>query len=212
MVGGGGGGGGSNGVFIIWCGYHLVWSGHLVWSSSGMVIVWCGHHVVWYSMVRSSIVIVWCYVNCIVALHSKLRDAAIIPISLHDATNLRSWEQDDPVGAVCRQIAFAAQLVAPTSFDTFRVHVSRVDIETWLGDLPCILLVDELNKQVALTDRSHPKCTEIGTFLKEVFLKPMNRYLIFSSHTIFVNSMLSYCMDSTNGRQIQIRQLPLIAG
>ena len=147
-------------------------------------------------MVRSSIVIVWCYVNCIVALHSKLRDAAIIPISLHDATNLRSWEQDDPVGAVCRRIAFAAQLVAPTSFDTFRVHVSRVDIETWLGDLPCILLVDELNKQVALTDRSHPKCTEIGTFLKVFFEAHESLLNIQFAHNFCeVNAFLLYGLN-----------------
>ena len=145
------------------------------------------------------------------ALHLKLPDAAIICISLNNATELSSWEPDDPVGAVCRRIAFAAQLVASTLFDTFRVHVSRVDIETWLGGLPCILLVDELNGLAALRDRSHPKCTEIGTFLMEVFLKPVNRYLIFSSHTVSLNSRLSDCIDSSHGRQIQIRQLPLIA-
>ena len=87
------------------------------------------------------------------ALKSKLPDAAILRISLNDATNLSSCEQNDPVGAVCRQIAFAAQLVAPTSFNTFHVHVSRDDIQTWLRDRPCMLLVDELNKLTALTDR-----------------------------------------------------------
>ena len=116
------------------------------------------------------------------ALKSTLPDAAIIRISLNDATNLSSWEKNDPVGAVCRRIAFAAQLVAPTSFNTFRVHVSRDDIQTWLGDLPCMLLVDESNKLMTLTDRSHSKCAKICTFLK-VFLKPVNRYFIFSSHS-----------------------------
>ena len=62
------------------------------------------------------------------ALKSTLPDAAIIRISLNNATNLSSWEKNNPVGAVCRWIAFAAQLVAPTSFNTFRVHVSRDDI------------------------------------------------------------------------------------
>ena len=44
---------------------------------------------------------------------------------------------------------------------TFSVHVSRDDIQTWLGDLPCMLLVNDLNQLVALTDRSHLKCANI---------------------------------------------------
>jgi hypothetical protein len=146
------------------------------------------------------------------SLKVKHPDAAVVRISFNDATDLEWWEQEDPVGAICRRVAFAA--LRPESkllFKEFLVDVSRRHIEHWLGNSPCVLLVDELNKLVALTDKSHDAYA-VCAFLKEVFLSPKNRYLIFSSHTVSLNSTLSDYMDSKSGRQVLVRQLPLIPG
>ena len=78
---------------------------------------------------------------------------SVLFVSFNGNTSLKTWEQTDLVGALCRRIAFAAR--RPTSppeanevvgFEQFLKKVVRIDdIKKWLGNEKCLLIIDELN-------------------------------------------------------------------
>lgn len=147
------------------------------------------------------------------ALSLKENDPEITAfrVSFNDATFLMQSEQSDPVGALCRRIAFAARKDKNISFDDFsKFSVSEDQIVTWLGDTPVVLLIDEINQLKALSGDNRELGEAFATFLKKHFLSPLNRYLVFSSHTVSVTGKLSDYMESTSNREVKIRQLPLI--
>ena len=84
-------------------------------------------------------------------IRKELPGVAVIYVSFNDFSSLDPWEMRDPVGALCRRIAFAAlkgreEFPTDDDFDSFRqTMVTEGDILSWLGDTPCILLMDELN-------------------------------------------------------------------
>ena len=97
-------------------------------------------------------------------------DCAVILISLNDTTTLQAWEHDDPVGAICRRIAFSAyKHRSTTTFRTFfeKYSVSEQLILKWLGAAGCMVGIDELNNLDAFQDskgRSPFQCSSRRTF------------------------------------------------
>jgi hypothetical protein len=140
----------------------------------------------------------------------KLRNIPVVMISLNDYSELEEWEIADGVGAVCRRIAFAASrdrdfgksLGQYEDFSTRKWNVTAQQVVGWLGDRPCVLLIDELNNL--------PQSRALGEFLKRKFVSPRNRYLVFSSHVLATTGELSQFMDSASSRQVILRPLPLI--
>jgi len=143
------------------------------------------------------------------ALKKKLPGAAIIYITLNDYSNLKSWEQSDPISAICRRIAFAARKLTSSEFDA-NVSISKDVILQWLGKTPCVLLIDELNKFECLSATGSAGGSAVSHFLKDVFLTRLHRYLIFSSHVVYITNQLSGFMESVSSRNVLIRHLPLI--
>jgi hypothetical protein len=130
---------------------------------------------------------------------------AVIFVSFNADTSMED-EIHNPLGALCRRIAFASLEQNETNFDQFRnVDVEPDVIKNWLGGTtPCILLIDELN-QIDMTKRNE----KFSSFLKSVFLRPANRYLIFSSHVISTVHQCSGYLDSNSNRPALLRALPL---
>jgi hypothetical protein len=147
---------------------------------------------------------------------------AIIFVSFNSETPVEGWENEDPVGALCRRIAFASlnrewftsvnddqEGKVPSSrrlmFELFRkkIDVSPESVIDWLGRAKCILIVDELNK-VTMN-------ATIATFLKKHFLLEAGRGLVFSSHVVSLNGLLAEFMDGQgSGREIRTYALPNI--
>ncbi len=128
---------------------------------------------------------------------------------MNDATNLEDWEHTDPLGALCRRIAFAALGDKSIDFDKFRAtKVTPEQILEWLGNTPCLLLIDELN---IMKPTDEKVMAPMADFLKENFLIGQGRYFVFSSHVtscsrdwrVYLNA------DSPSSRQVIALSLPL---
>ncbi len=142
----------------------------------------------------------------------KSRNIPVVMISLNDYSSLKEWEEADGVGAVCRRIAFAASLDRDFGrsleqyehFSKQKWNVTAQQVEEWLSDHPCVLLIDELNNL--------PQSRDLADFLKRNFVCRRNRYLIFSSHVLATTTELSAFMDGSGGskRGVLLRELPLI--
>jgi hypothetical protein len=146
---------------------------------------------------------------------SILRDrtkACVLFVSFNEFSSIASWEQRDPVGALCRRIAFAARKDRSLEYKTFaKAEVTGDQIIEWLGDTPRILVIDELNKINLLlrADRSEV-ADDLGLFLKNFFLMKANSYFIFSSHIVSLTEKLSKHMTSPSDRDVIVRELPTI--
>jgi hypothetical protein len=142
----------------------------------------------------------------------KLRNIPVVMISLNDYSSLKEWEKADGVGAVCRRIAFAASMDRDFGkslgqyeyFSKQKWNVAAHQVEEWLGDHSCVLLIDELNNL--------PQTRDLAEFLKRNFVSRRNRYLVFSSHVLATTRELSSFMDGSGGskRGVVLRELPLI--
>ncbi len=143
-------------------------------------------------------------------LREQLPNVAVVYVSFNNFSSLEPWELRDPLGALCRRIAFSAlkqRDATAAGFRKFRrTCVSEKDIEDWLGGTPCILLIDELNV-LELDAKGAPL---VAGFLKKCFLFTRGRYFAFSSHVVPRGQGLSDFMDSISERGIVIHQLPLI--
>ena len=109
-------------------------------------------------------------------LHRKLPGTAIIFVSFNDLTPVQPWEQADPLGALCRRIAFAArrrpdptQPLSPKDemdqFKAFNYAVTPDQIEQWVANTPCILAIDELNLFHRLQENSFEAGVTFAVFL-----------------------------------------------
>jgi hypothetical protein len=143
-------------------------------------------------------------------LLAKLDSTAVVYISFNDFAALHEWELRDPVGAICRRIAFAALKQrddTAAGFDRFReTRVTESDIGEWLGKTPCVLLIDELN--VLELDATGGRL--VAKFLKGLFLFTRGRYFAFSSHVVPTARGLADFLDSISERGVDILELPLI--
>jgi len=169
--------------------------------------------------------------------HRLKRDrpnVVVISISNNDQTRVSPLEDDpeqlDPLGALCRRIAFAVMkgrdFEQSSQFAGFRKRVTPKHIRQWLGDetpegapspnssIPCVLLVDELNALQRLRgvedSKENPEGKRCAQFLRDVFVKPRNRYLIISSHTLKTKTLLGEFMEVDSLRPVWVRGLPLI--
>ena len=136
-----------------------------------------------------------------------------------DNTDVRTIEQRDPLAALTRRIAFAAYKGEKTEANFNKLFrplvVSAKSVEAWLGDTSCVLFIDELNKLERIRgpisdEQPDEPMTLFAGFLKENFLKSAGRYLVFTTHEVFINMKLSRYMDTTSNRNVTTRALPLI--
>ncbi len=92
-------------------------------------------------------------------------DVAVVYVSFNDYSGVRDWERENPVCALCCRIAFAALFSAESAaepnkdlYDRFaNTSVTADDVRNWLGDKPCLLLIDEVN-----VGNEKGICTRIG--------------------------------------------------
>jgi hypothetical protein len=142
---------------------------------------------------------------------SILRDrteACVLFVSFNDFSGILPWEQRDPVGALCRRIAFAARKDRSLEYKAFaEAKVTSDQIIKWLGDTPRILVIDELNKIDLLFST---RANLLGIFLRENFLKKSNSYFIFSSHIVSLTKKLTEHMSSPSDRGVIVRELPTV--
>ncbi len=136
---------------------------------------------------------------------------ALIYVSFNSETPVEEWENENPLGALCKRIVFTSlnQEEQGTSrhlqFDNFKTQydVSPASVVKWLDTEKCILVVDELHK-ITMNE-------EIASSLKHNFLLRPGRGLVFSSHVVSLNSLLCEFMDGQgSGREIRTYSLPHI--
>ena len=144
-------------------------------------------------------------------------DFKSLVVSFNDSSDAKAAEQDDPLAALTRRIAFAAykgKKTAKNFNDIFRpMVVSDESTRKWLGETRCVLLMDELNKLENLvnpTAESKRLAEKFAEFLKDNFLKSAGRYFVFTTHEVFIKRKLSNLMDSKSNRNFVHRALPLI--
>ena len=147
-------------------------------------------------------------------LQQKWPKATILFVSFNDFSGLSDEEQLDPVGALCRRIAFAADSSldggVSAAFEKMREFaVSPEAIRDWLQQTPCVLLIDELNNMSELAKKNSAPGKDLAQFLKKNFLDMQNRYLIFSSHVVTTAGDLSGYMETNSERKVQIVHLPI---
>ena len=147
-------------------------------------------------------------------LSRKLRqlrpELGVIYVTFNNYSPLHHWEHSDAVDALCRRIAFAAlrqKQDTDLSFDAFRAtNVTVADIESFLGDTPCVLLIDELN----VLNAGGEQAIALAGFLKHHFLFGRGRYFAFSSHVAPTGKGMAEFFDAVSERDVFIRELPLI--
>ena len=131
---------------------------------------------------------------------------AIIYISFNGQTELLPWEKDKPLQALCRRVLFTALGEKDArGFHTFAEssEFRKEDVTEWLGNANCILLIDELNLvQTAMDDN-------FASFVKRTFMEDIGKALVFSSHVISVNNVLTSFMQSASERSVITKKLPL---
>lgn len=140
-------------------------------------------------------------------------DFKSLVVSFNDSSTAKSAEQDDPLAALTRRIAFAAYKGPKTTENFNKIFRNRVVSEEsviqWLGHARCVLLIDELNNLENLA--SHTMESEaFADFLKDNFLTVAGRYFVFTTHEVFITGQLSMLMDSKSNRNFAHRGLPLI--
>jgi hypothetical protein len=141
----------------------------------------------------------------------KRTEACVLFVSFNDFSCILDWEQDDPVGALCRRIAFAARKTRSLKYEAFaKAEVTSDQIVEWLGDTPRILVIDELNKINLLFSTPSRVANSLGDLLRVNFLSKSNSYFIFSSHIVSLTRKLSKHMTSTSDRDVIVWELPTI--
>jgi hypothetical protein len=139
-------------------------------------------------------------------------DIAVIYVTFSNFSSWLPWKNQDAVGALLRRIAFTCSINRSAmpehhsyaAFEELDVHVDH--ITNWLGDTPCILLIDELN----VLDMDKAQSEKMASFLKTHFLVSKNRYFAFSSHVAPTGKGLANFFDSISERKCLSKQLPLI--
>ena len=108
------------------------------------------------------------------ALKASDMDVNVVYINFNNNFVLQVGESQEQ--AVLRLIA--AQLVNDKGIDVKNIVCDRLALENYiaLSGRPFILLVDELNSL------GYPLRTEAAILFREMFLDPVNRFLVFSTH------------------------------
>ena len=156
-----------------------------------------------------------------IAEQLRMKDIPVLSISFNDYSKLEDWEHDDPVGAVCRRIAFVASLEPDTSYTDLPkryeeykdVEVSQKEIEEFLGNNPCILMIDEMKKELMAKDENELtlKSIEFGAFLRKNFVIRTRRYLIFTSRLFTTkNEVSNFLEPGPSYRGVFLRNLPKV--
>ncbi len=144
------------------------------------------------------------------------KEVAVIFVTFNDFSPVQAWEQADPRAALCRRIAFAAMKGRDfeNSLDQYKdfasAQVTPDEITTWLNGTSCLLLIDELNLLVALTENKNEAARNLSDMLKLMFLKPRGVYFVFSSRVVSTTHELSAYLEPSCERKLDVRQLPLI--
>ena len=100
----------------------------------------------------------------------------VIFVTFNEWSPIKEEEQDNPLLALCRRIAFVASKdfqPKSESWDGFyhgNFNVVPKDIETWLGTKSAVLIVDELNNLRELTKKESTAAEAFGSFIKSNFL------------------------------------------
>ncbi len=146
----------------------------------------------------------------------------VIEVTFGDHTALEPWEHEDPLGSLCRRMAFAALRGRDMSWSheewlKFKnTAVTGEQIKKWLGVQSCVLIIDELDAVEGLDDGNATSMLSLTVrdmilFLEENFIAPAGRYCIFSSHVVATTKLLELYMDPAHGgRDVLVRGLPLI--
>jgi hypothetical protein len=142
-------------------------------------------------------------------LRKHFPEFVVIHISFNDYSPLDPNEQDSPVEALCRRICFWF-LQKRTDSENFakeyrQIRDARVDpqaVMDYIGNEPCILLVDELNM---MQDTSL-----LTNFLKLNFLIEKGRFFVFTSHVMSTKELLQEYMENPSMRSVRIEKLPII--
>jgi hypothetical protein len=130
----------------------------------------------------------------------------VIRISFNDATPYSKAESDDLLRSLLSRIAYAA-MRNPPQWQPGRlpVLVSQDTIVQWLGDSPCVLLIDELNKML-----NADNAESVAFFLRDNFLSRPGRYFVFTTHIKGTAGQLTRFMNWPTDRSAIYRQLPLL--
>lgn len=150
-------------------------------------------------------------------------EVACLYVSFNDYSSIREWEHKDPLQALLRRIAFEARVEQQDEAKAGRTELFLSYIEKkpvwekesfleWIGDTPCVLLVDEMNNLKCLRNAESREASDFCQFLKFHFIGKENRYLIFSSHVVGTLPFFSEFMDASEGsaRAIELQKLPLV--
>ena len=150
-------------------------------------------------------------------LKISLPNTAIIFVSFNEFSNILEWETKDPLGALCRRIAFAARQNQTSDdhlielYDSYKyASVNPNDIKIWLKNTPRILLIDEFNV-LALHNNSGATNAKFYNFLRDEFLVRRGRYFVFSSHVQTVANEVAQFIDGGSDREVIVEQLPTIS-
>lgn len=96
-------------------------------------------------------------------------------------------------------------------FSEKKEHVDKDSFLKWLGDVPCVLIVDELNNLNQLSQENSEAASEFASFVKRHFIAKRNRYFVFSSHQVSTLEFFSFFVNSSAGsvRPVILQELPI---
>lgn len=132
-------------------------------------------------------------------------------VTFNSETPLAKPKYRDPIGVLCVRISYAAlKEKGEGGFREFYFsnEVGKEWVEKWLQSpkgqpvKKCILFVDKLNLVLDKADDG------LASFLKENFVCPKERGLVFTSHVASTNARLAELMCSPSKREVILRPLP----
>jgi hypothetical protein len=103
--------------------------------------------------------------------HRKVR---VMFITFNGSSNFETRRGESQRNAILR--AIATQLVNIGGGDSLNIECDESELDKYIGGLPFVLLIDELNALAAPVD------AEAGLMLRRLFLDKRNRSLVFTSH------------------------------
>jgi hypothetical protein len=113
----------------------------------------------------------------------------VIFITFNGSSNFHRRQGESQRDAILRVIA--TQLVDIGDSDPFNIQCDEDELDNYIGELPFVLLVDELNALSAPIDG------DAGGMLRRLFLDKKNRYLVFTTHIpISLEPQASHYMTS----------------
>ena len=101
-------------------------------------------------------------------------DVRVIFITFNGSSNFQSRQGESQRNAILRVIA--TQLVDIGDNDPLNIECDEDELDKYIGELPFVLLIDELNALSAPVDG------DAGGMLRRLFLDKHNRYLVFTTH------------------------------